>query len=643
MQQLHALNPELELLEPEDPKFADFLAEVTAIDPRLANQIDKAVLDEQAEEARELFGKGAQQGGVMTVLNRTNDRFKGTSVRGEKRMRPATLAAYAGAGILGLVLVTALMPEKKTTTTTTTTTETPDPQQDGKTEAVAQRPEPETPLPTSTVDDAPLDTTATDTASSEPAPAPVTVEEAPPTAPLPEPEPVPEYVPPADPTPTYVPPSDPAPAYVPSSDPAPVARTEPVVTPLPAPRPVTLSTPSTLEPAPKPVVVEPPTPAPVKTLPAPKPIALPEPRLVSPPAPQTPPKAFTSAPAQPSAAPRRGLVSGTPEADAAQAQAARPARGVVASTPDAQSNAPTRGMVSSQPAQTQAAETTPPQRGLVASSAPQEQVAVRRGLVSGNGEGGETSAGAQQTVSGMAAADTAPRSAAGLVSASATEPQTPVRGFVSTDTQGNGQTALASQGNGAFVDGSSNVQAQSGQTGAPTSPYTPGMQLALTLDHGVAAYPGSSHPVWAKAVDGSIWRGEATLNAAANRILLTFDSVMVQGKAFPVTAYAESPDGVGIGGRIRPSAPDAARAAVNGLLGGIKTFAESQAARTTTYSSSGLVTQSERPQNFWLAVGGSIASAFTVPQTQASVVPLGQMRAGEALTIRVDLARGGTP
>lgn len=640
MQQLHALNPELELLEPEDPRFADFLAEVTATDPRLANQIDKAVLDEQAEEARVLFGKGAQQGGVMTVLNRTNERFKGTSVRGEKRMRPATLAAYAGAGILGLVLVTALMPEKKTTTTTTT--ETPEPQQGGKTQAVAQRPEPETPLPTSTVDDAPVDTTATDAASSEPAPAPVTVEEAPPTEPLPEPEPVPEYVPPADPTPTYVPSSDPAPAYVPPSDPAPVALPEPVATPLPAPEPVTLSTASTPQPAPKPVAVKPPTPAAVKTLPAPKPIALPEPRVVSPPAPQTPPTAFTSAPAQPSAAPRRGLVGGTPEADAAQAQAARPARGVVASVPGAQSNAPTRGVVSSQPAQTQAAETTPPQRGLVASSAPQEQVAVRRGLVSG-GEGGETSAGAQQTVSGMTAADAAPRSAAGLVSASATEPQTPVRGFFSTDTQGNGQMALASQGNGAFVDGSSNAQAQSGQTAAPTSPYTPGMQLALTLDHGVAAYPGSSHPVWAKAADGSIWRGEAALNAAANRILLTFDSVMVQGKAFPVTAYAESPDGVGIGSRIRPSAPDAARAAVNGLLGGIKTFAESQAARTTTYSSSGLVTQSERPQNFWLAVGGSIASAFTVPQTQASVVPLGQMRAGEALTIRVDLTRGGTP
>lgn len=166
----------------------------------------------------------------------------------------------------------------------------------------------------------------------------------------------------------------------------------------------------------------------------------------------------------------------------------------------------------------------------------------------------------------------------------------------------------------------------------------PGSVVQATLTTPVAVYPGVTHPVWARSNDGAMWRGTATLDERG-RILLSFTTLLTQaGSQVPVTAYAESSDGPGIGGRARTASPNAARTALNGILTGVQSFVQSQAAKTTTYSSSGLVTTQERPQNFWLALSGNLAQAFVVPDTKAQVVPFGQLAAGEPLAIRIDVS-----
>ena len=79
-----------------------------------------------------------------------------------------------------------------------------------------------------------------------------------------------------------------------------------------------------------------------------------------------------------------------------------------------------------------------------------------------------------------------------------------------------------------------------------------------------------------------------------------------------------------------------AQAVVNGLLGAVVNFVQSQSAKTTTVSQ-GFYSQSEKPQNFWLALGSGLASAFVVPDVRATSVQLGQMQSGEAIRVRVDV------
>ena len=168
------------------------------------------------------------------------------------------------------------------------------------------------------------------------------------------------------------------------------------------------------------------------------------------------------------------------------------------------------------------------------------------------------------------------------------------------------------------------------------SSYSPGMVVALHLDTGIAVYPGVTHPVWARGDDASIWRGTAALDDKSGRITMRFTTVLNGGRQQVISAYAETPDGEGIGDHTQTVSKDAARAVVNGLLGAVVNFVQSQSAKTTTVSQ-GFYSQSEKPQNFWLALGSGLASAFVVPDVRATSVQLGQMQSGEAIRVRVDV------
>ncbi|AFD27507.1 hypothetical protein [Deinococcus gobiensis] len=172
--------------------------------------------------------------------------------------------------------------------------------------------------------------------------------------------------------------------------------------------------------------------------------------------------------------------------------------------------------------------------------------------------------------------------------------------------------------------------------------YTPGMVLEAALETGVVVSTGATHPVWARATDGSLWRGTAALSPDGERILLTFSTVLKDASSSPqsVTAYVESPEGPGVGGKVRTVTKNAAQAALSTLANSVVGFVQSQSARTSTVTSTGLVTTSERPQNFWLALGGGLAKAFVLPDVQATSVRLGELAAGSTVKLRVDMAAG---
>ena len=570
--QLHALDPDLTLVEPESPEFSTFLGQVSAQDATLARRINEAVIDEQAEEARELFGKASQKGNALTVLTTQFQRTQGKSARGKGRVRPATFVVGAGGLLLAAVLITAVMPEKKAAASKS---------EEAVSEAV-----------TPTVAAAPTSSLPQSTQDTPTPVEPIT----PSSTPVAAPEPI---------SPTPVTPTPAAPAPV--EPVTPVQSAYPDVTPMPV-----TSAPVT------------PTPVPVTSTRLPDPyggsVAAPQPITAAPvpvtaratPVTVTPTSAFTGVAPAASAAPveRQALISQQPAGAASQPEA-RPA--VVATTPAPAT--PRAALTSTTPA---------------ASAAPQAT-----GLVSRAATERPTASAAGGLVSSAAAT---PAQSGALVSASTAASQaTTTGGFVSTSSGRTVQAELpapATPASSPAPTPSATPQA----SGDARSVAMPGSVVEATLTTPVAVYPGVTHPVWACSTDGAMWRGTASLDDRG-RILLAFTTLLTQtGTQVPVTAYVESSDGPGIGGRVRTASPNAARTALNGLLTGVQSFVQSQSAKSTTYSASGLVTTQERPQNFWLALGGNLAQAFVVPDTKAQVVPFGQLPAGEPLAIRIDVS-----
>ncbi|MCD0159932.1 hypothetical protein IHN63_01295 [Deinococcus sp. 6YEL10] len=573
--QLHALDPDLTLVEPESPEFSTFLGQVSAQDATLARRINEAVIDEQAEEARELFGKASQKGNAMTVLTTQFQRAQGKSARGKGRVRPATFVVGAGGLLLAAVLITAVMPEKKAAASKN---------EEAVSEAV-----------TPTVAAAPTSSLPQSTQDTPTPVEPIT----PSSTPVAAPEPI---------SPTPVTPTPAAPAPV--EPVTPVQSAYPDVTPMPVtsapvtPTPVPVT--STRLPDPYGGSVAAPQPITAAPVPVPVPVT-----ARATPVTVTPTSAFTGVAPAASAAPveRQALISQQPAGATSQPET-RPA--VVATTPAPAT--PRAALTSTTPA---------------ASAAPQATGLVSRATTerpSANATGGLVSSAAAT-----------PAQTGALVSANTATSQTaPAGGFVSTSAartaQAEGPTPTATSA------ATTSATAQAAPTTAAGNVAMPGSVVEATLTTPVAVYPGVTHPVWARSADGAMWRGTASLDDRG-RILLAFTTVLTQtGTQVPVTAYVESSDGPGVGGRVRTASPNAARTALNGLLTGVQSFVQSQSAKSTTYSASGLVTTQERPQNFWLALGGNLAQAFVVPDTKAQVVPFGQLPAGEPLAIRIDVS-----
>lgn len=622
--ELTALDPSLTMLEPEDPGFDAFVTHVHGLDAGLARRLQSASMSGADLEARDIFGT-AGPGSPLNIIETVKSRAMGRSVRGEHRIRPLTLWLLGGAAVGGLLLFTAFAPETPRTAETAqagtsaetqpAATGTPQPQVSAGQDAGS--------LPTSTVPITPVPITpaptpaATTTVTADPAP--ITASDPAPITPPYSSYPVPAAITPA---PMPVTPSYPVPA--------PVRLTTPVTLPT-----VTASTPPT------PIVaarmpaasVKPPSPAVTARVPA----GTPQVRVGSPSAAPsqaaqtaaTPPVAaptstalFAQASGEAPATPRAGLVSQFP-------QESRPASVAAGLVGGQQSGATLPGLVSAQGAGT---STGGPAGGLVSS---------------GQGVGGSSSSGglvfASASALGVDAADliSAPSSSA----PAAAQPAADAGTFAVSDSSAAPANTLA-QG------GPAQTPAQNaGQTSAQNAPglsaaalpYRPGDVVDVKLDTGVIVYPGATHPVWARGADGGVWRGVASLDDASGRVQISFNAVMRENATWPVSAYAESSDGAGIGNHVKTVSKDAARAALSGLLSGAVDFVKSQAQASTAYGGGGLVVQSQRPQNFWLAVGGGVAGAFVVPDIKAQNVQLAQLARGEAISIRVDSAAASQP
>lgn len=563
-QRLAQLDPELRLLEPEEPGFDAFLAQVTALDPTLARRMDEAIIDDQAQEARQMFGKAGSGLTIGSLAGSAFNRAKGKSVRGEKRVRPVTFAAVGAAAVAAIFLFTAFVPDSRASTAKaqTSTPGTPESTTPGTPVAAAST-TPGVPatsdLPTSTV-------------AVTPAPTPVPITQASTPAPAPTPEP--------------------------DSAPAPVSAQTPAPVPLSAQQtPVLMSQPGgsgSIAPVPLPVSS---TPKPAQA-------------TLIPPAPT---RAFTalSVPVVAGTGAARTAITST---SGETPQTARTAVVQAVSAPETQ---PRTSALTGSPAPAQSA----PVQALSA-QAQSAQRATTAFVESDPGAGGSVAASSAGGAYGLTGSGSAPVSSS-RPSASG-----------NATTQNDAPASGVQEARKTAAPASESV---AGLQAASAGTYSPGSVLTLHLDTGVAVTAGLSQHVWALADDGSVWRGTATLDEKTSRIGLTFSAVLKAGRQVSVNAYAESADGEGIGDHVQVVTKDQAQAVMNGLLGAVVGFVQSQSEKTTTVSQ-GYSSESEKPQNFWLALGSGLASSFVLPDTKATSVQLGQLKKGEDVRVRVDVA-----
>ncbi len=567
--------PDEVLVHPEDPEFPAFLTRVRGADEVLAQDLVDAVDDESESEAQAVFAD-TPGATVSQLMAKGKAHSKGASVRGQPRIRPKTFL-YAGVGVAAvLIAITALMPENRGAA--------------GESAAQAGAPVPVNPatpaktdeLPRSSEDSAGRAPTSEVTADSPPVDAGAE-------APLPSPTPTPAPLP--TPGPGPYPESAPiqaAPEPAPSSD---VWETTAAPTPAPA----------------RPAAAVPPAPQRVTSGGTPS-------RVVT----VTPPRAFT-----PPQAP-----APTVTAMASSGTATAPDKaGVVtsgAATPAATQAVVRAGEAAGTSAAALVSGGAPaePRRGLV-TTAPPEQVRTAvlvsagsaapaaGGLVSAGNSAGGTSGAAGRSPAFVSGSPAAQEPAA----AGAETPQAALN-----------RAPMATPGRASPVALASAV------------PFPAGSLVTARLDTGVAVVAGGKHVVWATS-DRAVWRGEATLDDRTGRVQVAFSTVLVGGAAQPISGYLESADGPGLGGRVRTVVKDMAQAALNSVLNSAVGFVKSQSQATTSVTSTGVVVTQEKPQNFWLALGGGLANAFIMPDVKASTVRLGELQQGEEILIRVDVGR----
>lgn len=176
-------------------------------------------------------------------------------------------------------------------------------------------------------------------------------------------------------------------------------------------------------------------------------------------------------------------------------------------------------------------------------------------------------------------------------------------------------------------------------------PYTVGDSLKATLQTGVVAIGDAPLPVLARAEDGSIWQGQATLTPTG-RVDLRFSEVLAEGGQYQVAAVGQSNDGyLGLPAQIGETTPALASDLARGALRGLSDYVQALGDQTEVRLEGGTPIISQNAPPLEASIAGSVAQLFTPPEgdEQQALVRLAQVPADTPLKVVVLAQPNETP
>lgn len=167
--------------------------------------------------------------------------------------------------------------------------------------------------------------------------------------------------------------------------------------------------------------------------------------------------------------------------------------------------------------------------------------------------------------------------------------------------------------------------------------YRAGDTVDGELAVGLIALGGDAMPVIVRGRDGSVWQGQAALNASG-RVDITFSSAAGERGSQSLEAIALAEDGyAGVPATIRETTPALASDLARGALRGAGEFVEGLRDQSSVTLSHGAALLSRDAPPLDASVLGSVARLFSPPEgeDQQALVRLAEVPAGTKLQIMV--------
>lgn len=167
--------------------------------------------------------------------------------------------------------------------------------------------------------------------------------------------------------------------------------------------------------------------------------------------------------------------------------------------------------------------------------------------------------------------------------------------------------------------------------------YRAGDTVDGELAVGLIALGGDAMPVIVRGRDGSVWQGQAALNASG-RVDITFSSAVGERGSQSLEAIALAEDGyAGVPATIKETTPALASDLARGALRGASEFVEGLRDQSSVTLSNGAALLSQDAPPLDASVLGSVARLFSPPEgeDQQALVRLAEVPAGTKLQIMV--------